>query len=95
MEWRRLGGTVPKEFTTDMSLALLNAYRKYAKTIDSILTHDPTKETVEEVKENESADVLDASFDLENFYRDNDPTYNKNAKNSGKNPVKPVNILNK
>lgn len=25
MEWRRQGGTVPREFTTDMSLALLNA----------------------------------------------------------------------
>lgn len=25
MEWRRIGGTVPKEFTSDMSMALLNA----------------------------------------------------------------------
>lgn len=41
LEWRRLGGTVPKEFTSDMSLALLNgAARAFANhpSLDSYIS---------------------------------------------------------
>lgn len=52
MEWRRQGGTIPKEFTTDMSFALLNAAARALANFPSL---DSYIETLFQIVSSESS----------------------------------------
>lgn len=59
LEWRRQGGTVPKEFTADMSLALLNAAARALADFPSL---DAYMETLFRIVSSESPPVAPIVF---------------------------------
>lgn len=59
MEWRKQGGTVPKEFTTDMSLALLNAAARALANFSSLNQYI---ETLFQIVSSESPPVVPITF---------------------------------